>query len=170
MIARHCVCEHQHTTMAPGNNLAVFGRRRYVSVSALSTVMDEIREHGMPEHSSRRAIKRARDNEFDAETRTPYGVVIRALNIGVDTDGRPLEFWYAEPRSTLYYMMRKCDKLKSFILDVLHRHPCSPDNPWTIIIYNDEVLAGNAMLRHNHTKSACTLLFVPGIWHRCTVF
>ncbi len=136
-----------------GPNAASFGRRRYVSTSALSAVFDEIREFGLPEHSSQRTIKRARDSEFNDATTTPYGCVIRTIDIGKDDRGLAVAFWYADPRSNLYYMIRSCDRLRAFILRTLELHPCSPTNPWTVILYDDEILAGNVLLHHNHRKS-----------------
>ena len=132
---------------------ALFGRRKYVSVSGLAAVLDEIKQYGMPDTTSRSGIKRARDREFNASTQTPYGPVIVPMTIGVDESGTPLEFWIASPRATLYYFIRSSDRLESFILECLKTHPCSMQCPWTIILYNDEVVAGNPLLRHNHRKA-----------------
>lgn len=134
-------------------SLATFGRRKFLSVASLSEVLKEINQFGMPRVTSRQAIKRARDHEFDKTSSTSYGRVIRPMNIGIDSTGQPVEFWVADPRSNLYFMIRSCDKLESFILRTLQLHPCSPDKPWTIIVYNDEVVAGNPLLRHNHRKA-----------------
>ena len=134
-------------------SLAVFGRRRYVSISGLSAIMDEIRTYGMPKHCSRQAIKRARDLEFDVTTTNSYGLVMRPVTIGADAKGKPQEFWYADPRATLHHMIRSSDKLKLFILETLRRCPSTPQTPWKIITYNDEVVAGNPLLRHNHRKA-----------------
>jgi len=71
---------------------ALFGRRKYVSVRGLAAVLDEIKQHGMPDSVSRSGIKRARDKEFNANTKTPYGQVIGSSNIGVSTSGETLEF------------------------------------------------------------------------------
>ena len=136
-----------------GPDIASFGRRKYVSTSALSGVLAEIREFGLPEHSSRRTIKRARDNEFNDATSTPYGCVIRTVDIGKNDRGVAVAFWYADPRSNLYYMIRSCDRLRAFILRTLELHPCSPTTPWTVILYDDEIVAGNVLLRHNPRKS-----------------
>ena len=132
---------------------ALFGRRKYVSVSGLAAVLDEIKQHGMPDTVSRSGIKRARDKEFNATTQTPYGQVICSLYIGVDKSGEALEFWIADPRATLYHFIRASSKLEAFISECLLIRPCSISDPWTIIMYNDEVVAGNPLLRHNHRKA-----------------
>lgn len=132
---------------------AIFGRRKYVSVSGLAAVLQEIKQHGMPNTTSRSGIKRARDKEFNAATLTPYGRVIVSKTIGVDESGAPLEFWIASPSSTLYYFIRSSDRLEAFVLECLKKRPCSVNDPWTIILYNDEVVAGNVLLRHNHRKA-----------------
>lgn len=131
---------------------AIFGRRKFVTVSALAQVMQEIKEYGLPTATSRSGIKRARDTEFDETSSTSYGQVIRPINVGADASGAPLQFWIAEPRSNLYYMINKSTRLESFILATLKRQPCSMNKPWTLILYNDEIVAGNPLLPHNHRK------------------
>jgi hypothetical protein len=134
-------------------SVTLFGRRKFISVSALSEVLAEIKLHGMPDSSSKSTIKRARDREFADESATPYGVVIQSLTTGVNSANKPVEFWYADPRCNIYYMMRKCNRLYMFFLATLEKHPSTPESPWTIIVYNDEILAGNPMLRHNTRKA-----------------
>ena len=142
------------TGAIPPPDVSLFGRRKYVSVRGLAAVLDEIKQYGVPEVTSRSSIKRARDTEFEAVTQTRYGKVIRSLHIGVDNKSEEaLEFWFADPRATLYHFIRDCINLQSFVLECLDKHPCSMNDPWTIILYNDEVVAGNPLLRHNHRKA-----------------
>lgn len=44
--------------------LARIGRRKYVTQAALSEVLTEVKNAGMPEGTSRSSVKRARDNEL----------------------------------------------------------------------------------------------------------
>ena len=132
--------------------LAAVGRRRFVSVSALSEILKEIKALGMPDATSRGAIKRARDAEFAEKADTPHGKVLIQMEIGNNADGSPVLAWIAEPRACLYYFIRTCTKLESFIATRIQLHPNSMDDPWTVILYNDEVVSGNPLKHDNHRK------------------
>ena len=101
----------------PAPDVSLFGRRKYVSIRGLAAVLDEIKQYGMPDVTSFSGIKRARDTEFAALSKTSYGEVITHKYIGVDENDKPLEFWFADPRATLYHFIRDCSKLESFFLE-----------------------------------------------------
>lgn len=133
-------------------SLQELGRRKYVSVAGLAEVLKEIKENGLPEHISRSSIKRARDSEFD-DYHTPYGKVLRSTSIGTDSDGDPCVFWMADSRAVLYFMISECPKLGQFFSEKLAQHPCNIENPWNIIVYNDEISPGDQFLHHNRRKT-----------------
>ena len=64
---------------AARRHLASKGRRRYVSISALSELIKEFKRDGLPERDSRASIKRARD--LFGDTDTDYGFLFCALPI-----------------------------------------------------------------------------------------
>ena len=132
--------------------LADLGRRKYVSSAGLEDVLKDIRDNGMPDSISRRAIKRARDSEFD-DFVTPYGPIMKSVVIGNDEDGRPCTFWLSDSRATLYYLMSESPKLTDFVRETLKTRPCSINNPWSIIIYNDEISPSDQLLHHNRRKT-----------------
>ena len=133
-------------------DLQTLGRRQYVSVRGLAGVLKDIRDNGLPSAISRSAIKRARETEF-SEYVTPYGAVIRSIQIGEDDKGMPCTFWYTDTRACLYMFIAECGKLEAFFLARLRVHPCDAEHPWRIIIYNDEISPGNQLLRHNNRKT-----------------
>ncbi len=128
------------------------GRRKFVSVAGLADVLKDIRDHGMPSAISKDSIKRARDSEFE-DYDTPYGKVIKSQEIGTDEDGNPCTFWFGDSRAVLYYMLSESPKLADFVREKLADHPCSIDDPWHIIVYNDEITSGNQLLHHNRRKT-----------------
>ena len=132
--------------------LADLGRRKYVSSAGLADVLKDIRDNGMPDSISRQSIKRARDSEFD-DFVTPYGPIMKSVVIGNDEDGRPCTFWLSDSRATLYYLMSESPKLADFVRETLKARPCSINNPWSIIIYNDEISPGDQLLHHNRRKT-----------------
>ena len=133
--------------------LADLGRRKFVSVRGLADVLKDIKEHGMPDSISRSAIKRARDSALDEDELASYGAIVRSIDVGINSDGEPCTFWYADARATLYTLIRECPKLDAFIQQKLVEHPSTPDNPWGLIVYNDEISPGNQLLHHNPRKT-----------------
>jgi hypothetical protein len=133
--------------------LAGLGRRKFVSVRGLADVLKDISEHGMPDSISRSSIKRARDSAFEEDELSSYGAIIQSIDIGINNDGKPCTFWYADARATLYTMIRECPKLEAFVRQKLVEHPSTPDNPWGLIVYSDEISPGNQLLHHNPRKT-----------------
>lgn len=141
--------------MPPGTDaLHQFGRRKFITIAALSMVLQEVKELGLPEHVSRSSIKRAREREFEQESSTPYGEVLRQISVGKDcTTGSTMLFWMLDPRATLYYLIQSSPKLEAFIRGRLVTHPSTMHNPWTIILYTDEIVSGDPLKPRNHRKT-----------------
>jgi hypothetical protein len=132
--------------------LGKLGRKRFVSLSALAAVLQELASaESLPSAISRSSIKRAREAEW-AEAQTPYGEVIGTAEIGNDKNGNPLSFHVVNPMSNLYYFIRQCPQLQTFMRDKLLETPCSPQKPWTIVYYGDEVVCGNVLKHENLRK------------------
>ena len=134
------------------SRLVDLGRRKYVSVSGLAGVLKDIKENGMPDTISRSSIKRARDQEFDSYD-TAYGAVLKTITAGTDKEGNPCTFWFADARACLYYMITESPKLADFFREKLKATPCSIDNPWSIVVYNDEIAPGDQLQHHNARKT-----------------
>lgn len=134
------------------SQLAVIGRRKYVSISGLAGVLGEIREYGMPSSISRSSIKRARDSEFEDTSLGPYGLALQVLESGVDEKCLPKKFWYLDPRACMFYLTSNCNKLAIFLRDVLRNHPSSIAQPWSVIIYADEIVSDNPLKHQQHRK------------------
>lgn len=136
--------------------LESIGRNSFVTQRGLAAVLDEINEFGMPDATSRSTINRARTHElFDVDT--PYGKVIRRSVI-MNAMGSPLSFYTIDPRACLHHFGACSANFKSFLLRRLRAHPCSPDKPWNIVIYNDEIVNGNP-LRHEILRKLQSFYF-----------
>ena len=57
----------------------------HVSASALSSILDEVNEQGVPEVHSKSSIRRATDNALDGDT--PYGKIIKQRNVNMEAGG-----------------------------------------------------------------------------------
>ena len=61
----------------------------------------------------------------------------------VTTDGSSLDLFVAHPWAVLDTCISKSKRLRKLIDEQLALKPCTPDKPWNIILYSDEVTPGN---------------------------
>ena len=60
-------------------NVADLGRRKGISRSGLSAVLNELKDNQFPDATSRQTIKRRRDSEVDVQTR--YGRMLQSWKV-----------------------------------------------------------------------------------------
>ena len=117
------------------SNQALVQTEKYVSQSGLASVLRSIKEHGLPEASSRSGIKRARDRAMPA--------VWTSISLERN-DGSSFEVPIIHPILYLQHLL-EIDAFALFVLDKLKEHPCAQDNPWTLALYCDEIVPGNPL-------------------------
>jgi len=128
-------------------------RRRlpHCTASALGAVLKEIQKNGLPEGCdlSRNAIRHARDEV--AATQTPHGTLLQTITV-FDKDENEVEVTIAHPLAMLWQATKDCSSFTVFFLARLKKHPPSPEQPWTLVIYTDEVTPGNPLATLNNRK------------------
>ena len=114
------------------------------SASALSAILQDIANNGLPPLTDRNSMREARDSVMQAET--PYGRVLQHLTV-IDMDDTPQRIPIADPFASLWYFIKEGgpDGFRDFLKHALLEHPPTPDNPWSIIMYTDEVTPGNVL-------------------------
>ena len=71
-------------------NLASFGRRKFVSTSALAEILQEVKRSGLPKATSKDSIKRARERDL-ADMANECGSLVTYLEFErEDPKGKPL--------------------------------------------------------------------------------
>ena len=136
------------------NPLASLGRKSYVSLNGLETLLAELRDIGhIPETSSRRTIKRARDSETRGET--SMGAIFQSLTVNIqDKEGRLKE--HVLPMVYLPALLAHClaslQGFRDFFVGKLLETPSSLHAPWRILLYGDEITPGNALKPVNSRK------------------
>ena len=130
--------------------LASLGRRRYVSESALAELLKEVKEVGMPDASSRSSIKRARKAVID-EIQTEFGPLIQSFEVPLEGGGTD-KFDFIHPGALVSHALRNIPAYRDFVKERLQACPCSVDNKWRIITYEDEVVIGNTLKSNNKRK------------------
>ena len=119
-------------------------RRRlpHVSVSALTSVLNAVEAEGVPEHHSRSHFREARDN-ICAEP-TPFGPILQDIDVINKSDER-VKLPIAHPFAMLWMAVTLSGAFAMFLQSRLDVHPSSPDEPWRLVLYSDEVTPGNPL-------------------------
>ena len=116
----------------------------YVSQSGLAAVLKSIKENGLPSTASRSGIKRARDAVLPASFWLAEEVEME--------DGLKKQIQLCHPIQLLQYMVAEVDAFASFFAEKLRAHQNSEDSPWSISLYSDEIVPGNALKPRNDRK------------------
>ena len=112
----------------------------HVSASALSAILKEVAETGLPERRSRDDMRRARDELLDTDT--PYGPLMTDITL-VRKNGREGRMNVMHPLALLWFAFTFCIGFQQLFLGKLGENPSTIDNPWNLIVYTDEITPGN---------------------------
>ena len=137
----------------------------YVSQSGLVGILKHVRQHGIPEHFSRRTVKRAREAALPAMT--PLGPLWGEVEVEM-IKGPNKKFPLVNPMALLWYLTTECSGFSKVFKEALHNHPCSIDRKWHVAIYNDEILPGNALKASNERKLLAFYWTVTEFGERCS--
>ena len=130
--------------------LNTFRRKRpHISAAALAVTLQGARDEGIPDLVDRNSIRRARD--FIASERTPFGEIVQYLDVR-HHDGSPIRIPYAFPAAYLFSALSCSEPLSSLFSSQMARHPSSPETPWRLVLYSDEVTPGNVLNPNNERK------------------
>lgn len=142
------------------SSLAAIGRQRFVSQSALAAILTDVKKHGVPESTSRSAIKRSRDSELE-ECTNQFGPLMVHINFPcVDSKGKALpdlKLPFVNPLTFLQHCLQNCPAMQRYYQEYLATFGDSPGSPLEIIAYIDEVSPGN-QLRHDSTRK-CQVIY-----------
>jgi len=109
-------------------------------MSALESVVREVKVHGVPDLFSRGEQREARN--YLARTVTPNGTVTDRLELIPRDGGRPIELLVVNLWAFLDDVFRKGGAMRDLILERHASTPSSIDRPWRLILYTDEVVPG----------------------------
>ena len=120
----------------------------HVSASALSAILDEVAERGIPERRSRRDIAMARNEMVECET--PYGQLF--MYVPVVRDGAAWNMLVINPIALIWKSFHEGGGITDHMTSCLAKKPSSPEDPWGLIVYADEVIPGNSLSFDNRRK------------------
>ena len=126
----------------------------HISVSALAAVVQAIRDEGPPELADRGNIRKARDDQ--CKSNGPFGPILQHCRV-ISKAGGELLIPIAHPFAMLHASMLASPSLQKLFGTKLAERPCSPEHPWNLIIYSDEVTPGNVLSTSNKRKFQASL-------------
>ena len=126
-------------------------RRRvpHVSASALSAILDECKKGDVPELHSRQALAEA--VEANLEEKTPYGNLLIEEPV-ILIDGSVSKALLVNPLAMLWKAFKQGGSYTELLMMHLEQNPCSPEKPYGLIVYADEVTPGNVLAHQNQRK------------------
>lgn len=131
--------------------LASLGRRTFVSQNGLVAVLSELKALGELDFStSRRAIKRARDEDVNLSTSAGHLVQIKQLQLQQPSE--TVDATVVHPGILIPYLVENCHHFAKFMFDRLAENPCSAQSPWRVVLYSDEITMGNVLKHDNRRK------------------
>ena len=126
-------------------------RRRlpHISARGLTAVLDEVEREGVPDSHSRRDLREARNLEVEAPT--PYGKLLHTVELH-SVDGGTIPLRVVHPLAFLRKLFATCVGSAMLVNSAMARTPCTPEHPWNLIFYSDEVTPGDALVHDNRRK------------------
>ena len=122
----------------------------HCSASAFGAIMEAARDEGVPEDVSagRNNLRAARDQQNSEST--PFGPILQSINL-IDTNDAERGMHVAHPLALLWTAVH-CKPFGTYLGGVLRENPPSPEAPWNLVIYSDEVTPGNPLSNANKRK------------------
>ena len=120
----------------------------HCSASALASIIEAVKDDGVPDcGNNRNALKWARDQQ-NLEP-TPFGPTLQSLPL-VSKDGVGVRSMYvSHPLAALWRAVKDCKPFSTYLLTMLKQKPSSPELPWHLVMYSDEVTPGNPLATMN---------------------
>ena len=113
----------------------------FASQSALGSILTLSAREELPV-ANRNAIRKARDAAVFEQTE--YGPFHKTMAVPAH-DGDPVDIEIQNPQAMLSYMCRSNPSFARRIESAFRRKPPTRLQPWSIILYGDEILPGNAL-------------------------
>ena len=121
----------------------------HCSASALGEILTDIKNNGLPDLTDRRSMREGRNLLITAQS--AYGPILQSIDC-VNKAGATTALHVACPFASLSAAIAESASFRGFLKQQLLLHPPSPDAPWNIILYSDEVTPGNPLATSNRRK------------------
>lgn len=130
------------------DRLVQLHRSSYISNNALTSVLRDIRDNGLPSAISQSAQLRAHVRH--CKTDTPYGSVYNEIELPLSKG--PMKVGVQMPAAMLYALVRSSLPLRLLIKEKLARHPCSLMSKWRLAVYVDGISPENPLSKRRDKR------------------
>ena len=120
----------------------------FASQAALGAIMSLSAREELPV-ANRNAIRHSRDQAVAAVTE--YGPIHKVVKVQ-STDGEGIDIEVQNPQAMFAHMIKHNPSFARRVEAAYARKPPSLQAPWTIIVYGDEILPGNALAHKTNRK------------------
>ena len=120
----------------------------FASQAALGAIMGLSAREELPV-GNRNAIRNSRDQAVFAATE--YGPLHKVIKVQ-STDGEDIGLEVQNPQAMLAHMVKHNPSFARRVEAAYARKPPSAQSPWTIIVYGDEIVPGNALAHTTNRK------------------
>lgn len=125
------------------------------SASAMAAILQDVAKNGLPPLVHRAAFQEARDEVMT--NMTPFGPILQHM-VCINKSDNEVRVPVADPFATLWTFVKEGGPtegnagFRRFFKQRLLESPPSPEHPWHIILYTDEITPGNVVAPINTRK------------------
>lgn len=126
----------------------------YVSQTALQALLQKIKQEGLPELHQRKAMKEATRAELDKCCH--YGPLLITRDC-VSASGQSITINMANGNSMIARAYAQGGAWAQLLAQTHRAKPSSASQPWSLLLYSDEVVPGNALANRQERKTTAIL-------------
>ena len=113
-------------------DLRSLGKEAHVTQRGIASLIQSLRDKGIPDHVSRATQYRARKDL--AQTQTPYGQLMTEVEVSfTDPSKRALTIGFQNPMAYVQYQATHSEHYATLLTQALIKHPPPPTNVWRIV-------------------------------------
>jgi hypothetical protein len=115
----------------------------YMSASAMSALLKDVKEQGLPEMIGRKDITAARVEAIQ-KADAPFGSLVQSVQV-MGRNGKPMAVDIISPLAFLAHAFQQPGGFHDLMARRLQECPCSLESQWDFLLYSDEVTPGNPL-------------------------
>ena len=124
--------------------------KTHCSASVMAQILTDVKKHGLPDLTDRDSMRLARD--LEVSTSATYGPILCYMECKKAGTDETVKIPIANPFASLAAAIAECANFRRYFRDRLRLHPSTPEAPWSIVLYCDEVTPGNPLATANARK------------------